>query len=118
MQYRSCLKLDTFLIIGFIFFLGGCVGTTGNNAHATPASATPAQPAAATPPEEQTHGHLVFEHAFFDFGTVTEGDIVRHTFKFKNAGAGNVKIVNTETSCGCTTASGVLKEYVPGESGA
>ncbi len=65
----------------------------------------------------QARGHVVFEHVFFDFGTVTEGDIVKHTFKFKNDGLGKVKIVKTETSCGCTTASGALKEYGAGEAG-
>lgn len=68
-------------------------------------------------PMQQARGHLAFEHSFFDFGTVTEGDIIRHTFKFKNDGAGKVKIVKTETSCGCTTANGALKEYAQGESG-
>lgn len=62
-------------------------------------------------------GHITFEESFFDFGTVTEGDIVRHTFKLRNEGRGKAGIVKTETSCGCTTASGALKTYAPGESG-
>jgi|GEM_PF-887847 hypothetical protein len=123
MQYRSRLKLNPFLIIALIFFLACCVGTAGNNVQTTLPSAlplvvtSPVQPPAAISGVEQVQGHLVFEYGFFDFGAVTEGEIVRHTFKFKNAGAGNAKIVNTETSCGCTTASGALKEYAPGESG-
>jgi cytochrome c553 len=68
-------------------------------------------------PEAITYGHIAFLHSFFDFGTVTEGDIVKHTFNFKNTGAGKVKFIKTETSCGCTTATGALKEYIPGESG-
>lgn len=76
-----------------------------------------APPTHAVPAVQQAHGHIVFEQGFFDFGTVTEGDIVRHTFKFRNDGAGKAKIVKTETSCGCTTASGALKEYAPGEVG-
>jgi len=62
-------------------------------------------------------GHIVFEEGFFDFGTVVEGDIVKHTFKLRNDGAGAARIVKTETSCGCTTASGALKSYAPGEAG-
>jgi cytochrome c5 len=73
-------------------------------------------PASATP-VAQTYGHLVFAENFFDFGSVVEGDIVRHRFKFKNDGAGMLRIVKTETSCGCTTANGAFKEYAPGESG-
>jgi cytochrome c5 len=74
-------------------------------------------PIATTYPKEQARGHVVFEHSFFDFGTVTEGDIVKHTFKFKNDGLGKVKIGDTESSCGCTTASAALKEYAAGEAG-
>jgi hypothetical protein len=74
-------------------------------------------PIATTSTNEQVRGHVVFEHSFFDFGTVTEGDIVKHTFRFKNDGLGKVKIGNTETSCGCTTASAALKEYESGEAG-
>jgi cytochrome c553 len=62
-------------------------------------------------------GRIVFEESFFDFGTVTEGDIVKHTFRFKNDGAGKINIVKTETSCGCTTASSAFKEYARGERG-
>lgn len=78
-----------------------------------------AEPPAATPvvPVTTARGHLVFAESFFDLGTVIEGDIVRHTFKFRNDGAGAVRIVKTETSCGCTTATGALKAYAPGESG-
>jgi hypothetical protein len=74
-------------------------------------------PIATTYPKEQARGHVVFEHSFFDFSTVTEGDIVKHIFKFKNDGVGKVKIENSESSCGCTTASAALKEYAAGETG-
>jgi cytochrome c5 len=124
MANKSQLRTDPLLIIFLAIVLGGgallrYVGEKVNvPVAADPKIVTPsAVPQAVTPPAEQSHGHLVFEHGFFDFGTVTEGDIVKHTFKFKNDGAGKVKIAKTETSCGCTTASGALKEYAPGESG-
>jgi mono/diheme cytochrome c family protein len=60
---------------------------------------------------------LIFFDHFYDFGNVTEGEIVKHTFKFKNNGLTAVKITNTETSCGCTTASNALKTYAPNEEG-
>lgn len=74
-------------------------------------------PATATTASSSQHGHIAFEQSFYDFGTVVEGDIVKHTFKFRNDGAGAAKIVKTETSCGCTTASDALKTYAPGEHG-
>lgn len=39
----------------------------------------------------------------FDFGSVTEGDVVEHTFNFKNAGSKPLVISNITSSCGCTT---------------
>ncbi|MEI7843962.1 MAG: DUF1573 domain-containing protein [Gallionellaceae bacterium] len=85
---------------------------------ATPTATVTAPPAAniaPLPPTVAAQGHLVFEKSFFDFGAVVEGEIIKHTFKFKNDGAGKVKIVKTETSCGCTTASAAIREYAAGE---
>lgn len=122
------LRTDPLLLIFLLIVFGGgaLLRYVGEKAQAAAHVASPAQAMLTTPPMpqpvatlhvEQARGHLVFEHSFFDFGTVTEGDIVKHTFKFKNEGAGKVKVMKTETSCGCTTASGALKEYAPGESG-
>lgn len=62
-------------------------------------------------------GTLTLAGQFHDFGKVTEGDIIHHSFPFKNTGQGALRIIKTETSCGCTTASGALKAYLPGEEG-
>lgn len=84
-------------------------------------SLSPIKGAQALGQESQTpqpgKGQVEFDQAFFDFGNVIEGEIVKHTFKFKNVGDLNVKLVKTETSCGCTTAKGVFKSYAPGEQG-
>lgn len=79
---------------------------------ATEASLSASSPMVASPASA-----LVFESSFYDFGTVTEGDVVKRTFKFRNEGSVPIKIIKTETSCGCTTANGALKEYAPGEQG-
>ena len=108
MRNESTLRTDPLiaaiilfsLIIGFSKF---------HQAEPKSEKSTPAQPAVL--------GHLMFEESYFDFGNVTEGEVVKHTFKFKNDGAGEVKIVKTETTCGCTTANGALKSYASGESG-
>ncbi len=39
----------------------------------------------------------------FDFGTISEGDIVEHTFNFRNEGEFPLIINNITSSCGCTT---------------
>lgn len=39
----------------------------------------------------------------FDFGTVQEGAVVEHTFRFKNEGEYPLILNNITSSCGCTT---------------
>ena len=45
---------------------------------------------------------ISFEEMEFDFGTVKEGEIVKHTFKFKNTGDKSLILINVKGSCGCT----------------
>ncbi len=48
---------------------------------------------------------IEFEEEVFDFGTLTEGDTVSHTFKFKNVGKSALQINDVQVQCGCTIAS-------------
>jgi cytochrome c5 len=110
MTQKSLLRADP--IVALILILA--LGVSYFSFKAAPPSIPPVTAPTASATQ---HGHIVFAESFYDFGSVVEGDIVRHTFRFKNEGAAKVKILKTETSCGCTTASGALKEYAPGESG-
>lgn len=47
-----------------------------------------------------------------DFGTIAEGDIAEHTFKFTNTGEAPLIISNASASCGCTVPSWP-KEPIP-----
>ena len=67
--------------------------------------------------ENPPKGMLVFDREIHEFGKITEGDVVKHTFRFVNKGPGPVKLKEIRLSCGCTTAQTVLKEYAPGEEG-
>lgn len=58
-----------------------------------------------------------FEHETWDFGTITDGDRVEHTFKFKNSGNANLVIADVNASCGCTIPSWTTKPIEPGEEG-
>ncbi len=76
-----------------------------------------AQPgAAATPtPEVKPEGPLPsfsFEAEEHDFGTITEGDVVEHTFKFTNTGDAPLIIQSAKGSCGCTVPTW-SKEPIP-----
>ena len=52
-----------------------------------------------------------------DFGTIQQGEIVSHIFKFKNTGNAPLVIEKTGVSCGCTTPTYTKKPIMPGEEG-
>jgi hypothetical protein len=47
---------------------------------------------------------IKFEEEEFDFGKITQGEKVTHSFKFKNVGKKNLVISGANGSCGCTVA--------------
>lgn len=53
----------------------------------------------------------------WDFGDMSAGEEVTHTFYFKNTGAHNLLIKNIETGCGCTTVSYDKAPIRPGKEG-
>lgn len=52
-----------------------------------------------------------------DFGTVTEGEIVEFSFRFKNTGNKPLIVSNATASCGCTIPEKPEKPVMPGETG-
>ncbi|UII28221.1 DUF1573 domain-containing protein [Fulvivirga maritima] len=75
----------------------------------------PATTATPAVPEEKPEGPIpafAFEEEEFDFGTINEGDVVEHTFKFKNTGDAPLIIQNAVGSCGCTVPTWP-KEPIP-----
>lgn len=53
----------------------------------------------------------------YDFGTITEGDVVKHNFRFKNTGEKPLVIRNAFSTCGCTVPDYPRKPIAPGEEG-
>lgn len=67
----------------------------------------PAAPSRANKPEPEVkpEGPLPafeFPEESHDFGTIKEGEIVEHTFKFTNTGEAPLIISSATASCGCT----------------
>ena len=60
---------------------------------------------------------IEFPEKAHDFGDFTSGEIVTHTFRFKNTGNKSLLIKRVETSCGCLTATHDPKPIPPGEEG-
>ncbi len=64
----------------------------------------------------QTSPVLVFGNPTYDFGNIEyTGDTLVAHFWFKNQGIGELKILSTKSSCGCTIAS--YPETTPGRNG-
>ncbi len=71
-------------------------------------------------PEEKPEGPLPafeFEEESFDFGTINEGDVVEHVFKFKNIGEAPLIIQTATGSCGCTVPDPPKDPIAAGETG-
>lgn len=60
---------------------------------------------------------IAFEDTKHSFGTITDGEVVRHAYKFKNVGNSPLIISNAVASCGCTVPSYPKKPIAPGEEG-
>jgi hypothetical protein len=61
---------------------------------------------------------ISWDKSTFDFGDVTEGDKVSHTFKFTNTGNTPLVLTNVEVTCGCTTPKGWPRDPIaPGSTG-
>lgn len=69
------------------------------------------------PLEETGLGKIIWDKEEHDFGEIIEGDIATYTFSFTNTGGGPLKILETESRCGCTVANYSEEPVMPGESG-
>ena len=59
---------------------------------------------------------ITFDTEVFDFGTVNEGDVVKHAFLVTNSGDADLIISKAKASCGCTIPTWPKEAIAPGES--
>ncbi len=78
-------------------------------------NAQPAEPQMAVPAGPLTT--IEFAESTFDFGTVTEGEMVRHTYSFTNTGSEPLIVSDAKGSCGCTVPSKPTEAIAPGGKG-
>jgi len=69
-----------------------------------------------TPEQKAKAPKIVFKNTKYDFGTVTEGEIVKHDYVFTNEGQSELIIRKTKASCGCTAIEPNKTNLKPGES--
>lgn len=60
---------------------------------------------------------MTFQKTMWDFGTITEGERVEHTFKFVNDGKSDLVVSSATASCGCTIPEWPKEPIAPGEEG-
>ena len=102
--------------------LSSCGNTNTNSettAEAVTETATTETPTVANTADQSVAaaGVIEYEESVFDFGTVKEGDIVEHSFTFKNTGSQPVILSQVAASCGCTTPDYTKTPVLPGETG-
>jgi len=75
-------------------------------------------PATANMPTDTNQlARIIFEQPEFLFGTVNEGDMVEHVFKFTNTGTIPLTILKCRSSCGCTVPEWPEEPIPPGGTG-
>ncbi len=67
--------------------------------------------------KDQKFAKILFEETEYNFGTINQGDTVRHTFVFKNDSEEPLLISNASASCGCTIPEWPKEPIKPGENG-
>src|SRR5262245_28798888 len=86
---------------------------------ATPALAedTAPKPTGAEAPAGGAGPKIQFAEIVYDFGKVSSGEVVKHSFVFTNIGTATLEIKDVRPGCGCTTAGTWDKEVEPGKTG-
>ena len=60
---------------------------------------------------------MVFQEEVYDFGTISQGEKVSYSYKFKNEGTADLIITSAKGSCGCTVPSWPKAPISPGDEG-
>jgi hypothetical protein len=114
-------------LFGLILVLGAACGPTGGEADAFQEIDTDeslANSSIVRLPVDPDGGidtvnvaKLTFQAPRYDFGTVAEGTVVEHRFRFTNTGKVPLLISNARSTCGCTVPDWPREPIAPGQSG-
>lgn len=102
-----------FAVIGGMLFTG-----CKDNKASDKVKAENVETAAERDAQETVYPEITFNETEFDFGKITKGTPVEHTFTFTNTGKAPLVITNASSSCGCTVPTYPKNETIqPGETG-
>jgi len=107
------------LLASVLTFLMSCGGNDGEGNQTEITTDLINNPNTASGSEADKDEQPFFEFAdeVIDFGTITQGEIVSKTFKFRNVGKTNLIISSAQGSCGCTVPEWPKEPIKPGEDG-
>lgn len=64
---------------------------------------------------QESGATITFKEKSIDFGDITQGDKVSHTFEFTNSGNTPLIISNVAVTCGCTATKWPKEPIAPGK---
>lgn len=64
-----------------------------------------------------SYSNILFEETSYEFGKIKQGEVIAHTFIFKNDSKEPLIVSNASASCGCTIPVWPKDAINPGESG-
>lgn len=67
--------------------------------------------------KEENVATITFEVKEHDFGDIKQGDVVEHTFEFKNTGKMPLILAGVQTTCGCTATKWSQQPIMPDGTG-
>jgi hypothetical protein len=98
--------------------LAGCKNDGPRSVEGGPNADMIHNPATANLPTDTNNlARITFEQPEFNFGTVQEGEVVTHNFKFTNTGKIPLTILKARSSCGCTVPEWPDEPIPPGGTG-
>lgn len=100
--------LFTFIFIIVLSIFIGCANSPRENANQNVSNQT----------NKEKYAELKYIEDFFDFGSIVQGEVVTHTFYFRNIGTEDLIIKDLIPDCGCTQPKIDKKILKPGEEGA
>src|ERR1700683_2168329 len=90
---------------------------TGVRVAAQGTSTPPSIPAPAATVSTASGPIIQFDNEEYDFGKVSSGEKVHHTYIVTNTGDAMLQITNVHPGCGCTTAGTWTHDVAPGKTG-
>jgi hypothetical protein len=121
------MKRSILIAAAFVFFgAAGCEQKKTETTEtvqdvATEAAAVPVHNPNVTNPEQvaaATNGPVIsFKETTFDFGSIKDGEVVKHTFTFTNTGQSPLVIESATSTCGCTVPQVPEAPIAPGADG-